>query len=524
MSKPVTRRRTFRGLVLSLSLIASWLLFPLPAFTQQEHKRGPHDWIFLIDTSASMVGKGPGAKDIFGKVQETIKRFIQERTIPGDSVDIYQFDEGWVFKKNVRVVNQASKDALKDEIGRLEAKGKYTHTGEAMRTVLARWEELNTAATLSRNPGALDRRPIIVLLTDGLEDIKQGSGARPLSTIQVNQLEVKPYTFFVWLGESTEAFENSSLGQFKDDLGDRGFLLSHPQGQDVEEALTKIGNEVAALPPPVRVHPKSLDFGRVETGKASQTMTINVITEKPTSIRLTLADDDPAVFLDEPRQPVTLESGGEHKIDIRLKVAEGTPDRALAGKILISLDEVILEGAATAAGSTRPPTAQVPAKQEELTFGLEVYHVTWTEWVMQTSLKALGLGFLGIIIVLFACFRLGISIRDKLGELSAGSFLTGGFSISKPHAEDEDRAFVDLEGLNTDKINLSAIEQIKEMVGESDAELSVASRGKAKGVQLHYLKGEVSVNDVPATTIFLADGDVVGVGQAQLIFRDSTKP
>ncbi|MGH9763993.1 MAG: hypothetical protein ACREDR_38805, partial [Blastocatellia bacterium] len=50
----------------------------------------PVDWIFVIDTSASMSGVGKGAQNIFPRVQDTLLEFVP-KVRDGDSLTIIVF-------------------------------------------------------------------------------------------------------------------------------------------------------------------------------------------------------------------------------------------------------------------------------------------------------------------------------------------------------------------------------------------------------------------------------------------------
>lgn len=197
--------------------------------------RGAVDWIFLVDTSKSMRGVGPGNKDIFGDVQASIETFVREAS-DGDSVSVYTFDRD-VRSHGLRDIRgQFDRDELFDTIRGLEAEGNRTHLGAAIAKGLERSESLQ-----QRNDPTRTRA--IVLFTDGKEDVRQIDHAISIPSNIDRALKSGSRMFFVSLGErehevQLDAFPNATV------------LKAHDR-----EAIRRIAQEirqkiVADTPPP----------------------------------------------------------------------------------------------------------------------------------------------------------------------------------------------------------------------------------------------------------------------------------
>ena len=502
-------RRTSRTLL--FGAIFS-LLFQLATHGQGEGRRGPIDWIFLVDTSKSMVGKGRRAKNIFSKVKSTMNEFVDNNLVEGDSVDIFRFDVGVQFRINVPIVDRASREKLKREIESLTASGDFTHTGEAVRSVLDRSSELNRLTELT----GTKRQTAIVLLTDGVEDIKPGSNARDLDSLQASQLEAKPYLFFVWLGYDKAEFKESGLNRLRRKLGKRrAFLLDHSRGEDVVKIVTEIRERIL---PPITVNPKRLDFGRVESDSSTEGRSLKVNSPRQTSIRLRLVQPrNDQVALASPKGAVDLHKG-ENTVEVKLNVASATADGTVTGSILVVLDEVVLDSE-TLLDVHLEPRADAP----EIGFSLEVFHLSWLQKAARVSGKLLIALIILAAMILWICIRLSIGLADEVRKWQIRKHLAGRFVISHPGGKEEHDRLIDLSLFKAERRRLSDFSQLKDLLGDSDAELCIIGKGRTKRVQLSLLKGTVTVNRIPAAIEILEDDDVVQVGGALLTFSYSDK-
>src|SRR5689334_18947970 len=138
------------------------LLFVLFVWTIPVHSQsatGSVDWIFVLDTSASMHGAG-GSANIFGKVQEAISEFIR-RAHEGDTVTLYTFDRDTTLRSHIKISGELDKRDLLKTVTDLSSPGDRTYTGKALKDALERSVELKNRAD------AANRTVSIVLFTDG---------------------------------------------------------------------------------------------------------------------------------------------------------------------------------------------------------------------------------------------------------------------------------------------------------------------------------------------------------------------
>lgn len=182
---------------------------------------GPVDWIFLVDTSKSMRGIGAGTKDIWTDVQMSLSSFIGEAG-RGDTVTMYAFD------RDVRLV-----DDPKRAIFKLKVDGNRTHLGAAIAKGLDRAEELR------RTQRDATRRQVVVLFTDGKEDIR---GIENAVTIGSNLDRAgETFVFFVSMGE-----HESQLDDFAE-KAKHASVLKAPTAEAIRDVAQKIR---AKIPPP----------------------------------------------------------------------------------------------------------------------------------------------------------------------------------------------------------------------------------------------------------------------------------
>jgi Mg-chelatase subunit ChlD len=139
-------------------------LFASCPSTNGQAERGSVDWIFVLDTSASMHGAG-GTANIFGKVKETISDFIRSAR-DGDTVTIYTFDRDTTLRGHIRISGEIDKKDLLKVVQDLPSQGDRTYTGKAIHDALER------AIELRQRSDAANRTVSIVLFIDGKEDVR----------------------------------------------------------------------------------------------------------------------------------------------------------------------------------------------------------------------------------------------------------------------------------------------------------------------------------------------------------------
>lgn len=190
-------------------------------------KLGPVDWIFLVDTSKSMVGAG-GTQNIFADVKASIDTFVREAN-DGDTVAIYTFDRD-VRLHSVMTVGPGARTDLKTIVDSLAAEGSRTHLGAAISKGLER------SASLPRDP---TRSRAVVLFTDGKEDVK---GIENPTPIDANIAGVgDAFVYFVSMGEhepQLDAFASATP---------RTTVLKAPTVEAIRDVARRIR---ATIPPP----------------------------------------------------------------------------------------------------------------------------------------------------------------------------------------------------------------------------------------------------------------------------------
>jgi hypothetical protein len=179
----------------SIAVLAlMWISHLTTAFAQTTPKGGI-DWILVIDTSASMRGVG-GTKNIFEQVKNSTNEFVNTAQL-GDTVTIYSFDKDVTLNStSIPITSNPDRGKLKQIIKSLQAEGMRTHTGKAVQ------QALQYSAQLNQRPDTIGRTVSIVLLTDGVEDVRGIPNPVPIpsNTEFLRQQQCKPYIFFVSLG------------------------------------------------------------------------------------------------------------------------------------------------------------------------------------------------------------------------------------------------------------------------------------------------------------------------------------
>lgn len=185
---------------------------------------GPVDWIFLVDTSKSMRGIGKGTKDIWIDVQASLHSFLRE-TGPDDTVTMYGFD---------RDVREIQAPDFYRAILELKAEGNRTHLGAAIAEGLARAEQLRSTR------GTATRRQVVVLFTDGKEDVR---GIENHVPIDANLGRVgETFVFFVSMGE-----HEPQLDTFAAATKTQTTVLKAPSPEEIRNVAQEIR---AKIPPP----------------------------------------------------------------------------------------------------------------------------------------------------------------------------------------------------------------------------------------------------------------------------------
>jgi hypothetical protein len=193
---------------------------------------GPIDWIFLVDTSKSMRGVG-GTKNIWADVGAALTSFVNQAS-DQDTLTLYAFD------RDVREISTASRDDLIPAIFHLVPQGNRTHLGAAIAQGLERAEFLRR---FSRDA---TRRQVVVLFTDGKEDVR---GIENPIRIDTNiDRAGETFVFFVSMGEhepQLDAFAAKTK---------HTTVLAAPAAEEIRDVAHRIRAQIP--PPPAPPKPK----------------------------------------------------------------------------------------------------------------------------------------------------------------------------------------------------------------------------------------------------------------------------
>jgi len=489
---------------------AAAYLAPTVARLQQgqgdQARRGRVDWIFVLDTSASMKGTG-GTSDIFDKVKTTLETLINS-TEEGDSVTIYTFDRDTTTRPTVLISDPvADKRDLRNTIRNLNATGDRTHTGKAIRDALDRAQEL-------RGRGKAERRtPSIVLLTDGIQDVR--GVPNPVSIPSNVELipNSKPYIFLVSLGREhdpqLDEFVNNPVHE------GRSKVLRDPNAENIENLAETIRApiEAAAAPSPtpvptpisvtIGVEPINLNFGQIKPGSQTGRETLNLTSDTDLAVQLVLNGDAAGINLIEPSGPVALKAGESTAVRVRLAAANDAADGARTFLIKVNVrDET----------GRLPPDAIIKAAWSEARLTVKRVPLvrTFLWWL------AVFLVLLLIALIIYCAYK-GTTPWALRDEFVRRRLLEGELEILRPKPTQAEEAFVNLNGLRLRRLALSQVVP-DGAAGTDDAELETAYANGVKVVRLESKRGEVRVNDAPVSFTVLYDGDTIELGDARLRF------
>lgn len=271
--------------------VAAVLLFFAVA-VHADPERGAVDWIFLVDTSASMK-----KNDVFSEVQKSLKTFVSEAS-EGDSVAIVTFDRDVRLRTSTPV--KADRRDLNEIIDGLEFEGKRTHLGAAI------------AAGLEREQPHPQRTSAIVLFTDGLEDVRGIENPVSIPSNLARAMKSDALIFFVSMDEhepQLRAFDKAEFIEANDKEAIRG----------IAERIRK-----KVIPPPlppvaVTVTPLQLDFGTLEPGQTTEVREIKVRSNRDTAIIVNL---EATPHLAMKPHDILAKANVDYTVKLQLDVAE----------------------------------------------------------------------------------------------------------------------------------------------------------------------------------------------------------
>jgi hypothetical protein len=451
------------------------------------------DWIFVLDTSASMHGAG-GTANIFGKVKDAISDFIRSAR-EGDTVTLYTFDRDTTLRGNVRISGEIDKKDLLKVVQDLSSEGDRTHTGKAIHDALER------AIELRQRSDAADRTVSIVLFTDGQEDVR--GLANPISIPSNIDLvpKAQPYIFFVSVG--VQAHETQLESFIKNAaLESRGEVIRDPGASGIAEVGERIRKIVEAPTPPtpiqLTVSPETLSFGQLETGETGNQV-IHVKTNAACSLRVGLTTSDNNLSLSEPREVVPLQSGEDHEIPIKLSAADGATVGTLTFALLLTAEPSNASSIGT--------VVNVPA----------------TVNIFRTPLWWRVLKYLLLLLVLIGIALAAISVIKGeppwiwLPDVTEPVTLQGDLQIIHPRPPRVEDEFISLTQLHARKICLSSL-LLNAASDGSDAELEAMKLNGELKINLQRTKGSVYVNKIEVANSTIYNDDIIELGGSKLLF------
>jgi hypothetical protein len=494
-----------RPLSLLLSVFAlSWITAVVfsQAVQQRDPRSGAVDWILVVDTSQSMRGGG-GTKDIFDKVKSAVQGFVRNAR-RGDTVTIYSFDSDTHTGPTVRIEDETDVRDLGTTINQLRAEGTRTHTGKAIRDALMR------AGELSRRSEAANRTPSIVLLTDGLEDVR--GIPNPVSIPSNIQLipNSQPYIFFVSLGEREH---ERQLEEFVKNpaLGGRGEVITDPGATQLEELSQRIRKRVEETPPPtptpvptpveisLRVEPLGLDFGKIEPGEQTGRKELEATSTAATRVRLSLKGAGSSELrISEPEgAAVDLLAGEEKSFKVRLTADGNAADGAREMQLILTPE------------SSAPDTVVKPSF-----VAAKLNVATVPVWRKLLKWLAIALILLLLLVAGYCLYRGDTPVALWRGWRGSRN-LEGELELLRPAPPRVEDAYIGLGQLETERALLSSLVP-NAATADSDGELTIVRKDGVKHLQVRRTGGVLRVNSAEVALTELYDGDIIEVGDARL--------
>lgn len=464
------------------------------------------DYILVVDTSMSMIGQGePGARNIFPDVKKAVGNLIS-RTRNGDSLTIYTFDRDtrplMSASPTIYITADTNKGEVLGLIYNLNPQGNRTHTGQGLQYAL------RTATELKNKPDAANRKRVIVLFTDGREDVRGIEPYVPIpSNVKLAQ-DAEPYIYLVSLGETHE----TELDELKEQIGgEKTKVIRDPTLKEIQTLSEEIELALKATPTPtpvptplqisLNVTPASLNFGDIEPGAQTKPQTLNVRSNAAVSVSSALEDGaGTGIELVEPKQSINLNANEETTIKVRLAAASGATDGARALRL------VLTPGSTEANAVVNPATVKA---------SVTVFHVPiWRKVLKWAAIFAI---LLLLLITAYSLFR-GKPPWELLADFKKRNHLEGTFEIIRPAPAQAEDAYIDLARLETDRALISGIVP-GGATADSDAELTAPYKNGSKLVQLRRTQGVVRVNQAEIAVTELYEGDLVELGDARIRFN-----
>jgi hypothetical protein len=456
-----------------------------------QNARGNVDWIFVLDTSASMHGAG-GSANIFGKVKDAISDFVRTAR-EGDTLTLYTFDRDTTLRGHIRVSGEIDKNDLLKIVHDLTSEGDRTYTGKAI------YDALERAIDLQQRPRAADRTIGIVLFTDGLEDVRGISNPISIPSNIALLPKSQPYIFFVSVGQAHEA----QLESFVKDpaMGNRGEVIRDPGASGIEAVAERIRTTVETPAPPspieLTISPQTLSFGTTEPGETSS-RDVELISNVDCRLTITLQSfESEGLSLAEPTHVLAL-TAGKNVLPTRLTTANTLPNGERKFVLVFAAEPIDSNSIATA--------VRVEGNTNILKTPL------WRKLI-----KYLLLLFAVLVIALVALSVIkGEPPWIWLPMLTERETLQGELQVIHPRPARVEDEFISLTQLHTRRVVLSSL--IPCRLDGVDAELEVVKQNGELSVKLQRIKGNVYVNRIEVGNSKLYNDDVIELGGSKLMF------
>ncbi len=174
------------------------------------------DYVFVIDVSGSMVGRGPGnPANIFPGVKGAVERFVSNVDL-GSNVVLVPFADGVKGFESIPIRREADRTRAIAKIRSLEATGNETHVYGAIQDAFSRYSALRDRESSREN-----RMVWLLVYTDGRDNGPQRlTMAEIIRTFQLNRQEYD-YLYYATLGSplpeaDIRAIEESGVATYVD--------------------------------------------------------------------------------------------------------------------------------------------------------------------------------------------------------------------------------------------------------------------------------------------------------------------
>lgn len=241
--------------VLALMVTLSYSFVPVTkdvAVAQDGSSVEPaYEFYFLVDTSGSMAGKGPGnPRDIFPAVQDNVNKFIDSLDVGDTDLFVYTFDKGIGETHFAALDSPDAKQQAKSFISSLAADGSMTYIYDSLSVVL------DEAAEQRAAHGGRPVVQTIFLFTDGMDNSPNTTLSQIIDRFRLERGE-NDFLYFRYITLGTTAAEE----------------WKQVPGAEV----TDVDSDVPELPEllSVRIKPAALDFGSL-AGRDASTRTLQL--------------------------------------------------------------------------------------------------------------------------------------------------------------------------------------------------------------------------------------------------------